>query len=179
MDAPVPGLCAVLAAHFLTVKAPKPRISTRSPRTSAAVISSSMAFTTISASPRLLRLRKAIRRTGSALFIDNNPATSTSNEHGKGAHTVKAGVQRRPNFSGPAFFGAVVRAMTVAGDRVPRSYRDDRDIAIGSAEYLKERNPTCEVAVRDLEGKGETRDQVAADYPAFATRSAFHFGCRL
>jgi hypothetical protein len=43
--------------------------------------------------------------------------------------------------------------MTVAGDRVPRSYRDDRDIAIGSAEYLKERNPTCEVAVRDLEGR--------------------------
>jgi hypothetical protein len=26
-------------------------------------------------------------------------------------------------------------------------------VPIGSAEYLKERNPTCEVAVRDLEGK--------------------------
>jgi len=41
-------------------------------------------------------------------------------------------------------------------DGTPRSYRDDRDIAIGSTEYLKEKNPRCEVAVWDLKGKEDT-----------------------
>jgi hypothetical protein len=39
---------------------------------------------------------------------------------------------------------------------VPSSYRNDKAIAIGSAEYLKEKNPMCVITVRDLEGKDET-----------------------
>jgi hypothetical protein len=37
-------------------------------------------------------------------------------------------------------------------DGKPRSYRDDRQIAIESAQYLKRKNPNVEVTVRDLEG---------------------------
>jgi hypothetical protein len=39
---------------------------------------------------------------------------------------------------------------------VPRSYRDDRTIAIESAEYLKERNPLSTIKVRDLLGEFDT-----------------------
>jgi hypothetical protein len=43
------------------------------------------------------------------------------------------------------------------------SYRDDKAIAIGSAEYAKEKNPTVEVTVRDLAGRGrDDRHPVAA-----------------
>jgi hypothetical protein len=35
-------------------------------------------------------------------------------------------------------------------DGVPRSYRHDRETAIGSARYLKSKHPTVDVAVRDL-----------------------------
>jgi len=31
-------------------------------------------------------------------------------------------------------------------DGTPRSYRDRKDIAIGSAEFLKHKNPHCEVS---------------------------------
>jgi hypothetical protein len=41
-------------------------------------------------------------------------------------------------------------------DGKPRSWRDDKAIAIGSAEYAKEKNPTAEVTVRDLLGEEET-----------------------
>src|SRR5712675_684864 len=34
-------------------------------------------------------------------------------------------------------------------DGKPRSYRDDRQIAIESAQYLKRKNPNVEVTVRD------------------------------
>jgi hypothetical protein len=40
-------------------------------------------------------------------------------------------------------------------DGVPRSYRHDRETAIGSAQYLKSKHPTVDVAVRDLT-TGET-----------------------
>jgi TusA-related sulfurtransferase len=36
-------------------------------------------------------------------------------------------------------------------DGKPRSYRDIKQIAIESAEYLKIRNPNCEVAMKDLQ----------------------------
>jgi hypothetical protein len=39
-------------------------------------------------------------------------------------------------------------------DCVPRGYRDRKEMAIEGAEYLKSRNPTSEVTVRDYEGKG-------------------------
>jgi hypothetical protein len=35
-------------------------------------------------------------------------------------------------------------------DGTPRSYRDRKDIAIASAEFLKHRNPHNEVKVRDM-----------------------------
>lgn len=35
-------------------------------------------------------------------------------------------------------------------DGTPRSYRDRKDIAIASAEFLKHRNPQSEVKVRDI-----------------------------
>jgi hypothetical protein len=38
-------------------------------------------------------------------------------------------------------------------DGVPRSYRDRKEMAIEGAEYLKSRNPTAEVTVRDYTGK--------------------------
>jgi hypothetical protein len=38
-----------------------------------------------------------------------------------------------------------------SGDGKPRSYRDIKQIAIESAEYLKSRNPHSEVVVKDLE----------------------------
>jgi hypothetical protein len=38
-------------------------------------------------------------------------------------------------------------------DGVPRSYRDRKEMAIEGAEYLKSRNPTSEVTVRDYTGK--------------------------
>jgi hypothetical protein len=41
--------------------------------------------------------------------------------------------------------------ITIEG--VPRSYRDRKEMAIEGAEYLKSRNPTSEVTVRDYEGK--------------------------
>ena len=41
-------------------------------------------------------------------------------------------------------------------DGVPRSYRDRKEMAIEGAEYLKSRNPTSEVTVRDYEGKEPT-----------------------
>jgi hypothetical protein len=41
----------------------------------------------------------------------------------------------------------------IAVDGVPRSYRDDRRLAIEGAEFLKRRNPNSEVAVRAYEGK--------------------------
>jgi hypothetical protein len=41
-------------------------------------------------------------------------------------------------------------------DGKPRSYRDDKAIAIGSAEYAKQKNPMVEVTVRDLLGEEET-----------------------
>jgi hypothetical protein len=41
-------------------------------------------------------------------------------------------------------------------DGKTNSYRDDKAIAIGSAEYAKERNPMAEVTVRDLQGEEET-----------------------
>ena len=40
-------------------------------------------------------------------------------------------------------------------DGVSRSYRHDRETAIGSAQYLKSKHPTVDVAVRDLT-TGET-----------------------
>jgi hypothetical protein len=40
-------------------------------------------------------------------------------------------------------------------DGRPRSYRDRRQIAIESAEYLKSKNPNVEVTVRDMT-TGET-----------------------
>ena len=36
-------------------------------------------------------------------------------------------------------------------DGKPRSYRDRKDIAIESAEFIKSRNPLNEVAVKDLD----------------------------
>jgi hypothetical protein len=36
-------------------------------------------------------------------------------------------------------------------DGTPRSYRDRKDIAIASAEFLKHRNPQSELKVRDLQ----------------------------
>ena len=36
-------------------------------------------------------------------------------------------------------------------DGTPRSYRDRKDIAIASAEFLKRRNPQSEVKVKDLQ----------------------------
>jgi hypothetical protein len=36
-------------------------------------------------------------------------------------------------------------------DGTPRSYRDRKDIAIASAEFLKHRNPHSEVKVRDMQ----------------------------
>jgi hypothetical protein len=36
-------------------------------------------------------------------------------------------------------------------DGKPRSYRDIKQVAIESAEYLKSRNPNSEVAVKDLQ----------------------------
>jgi hypothetical protein len=39
-------------------------------------------------------------------------------------------------------------------DGKPRSYRDIKQIAIESAEYLKSRNPNFEVAVKDLQSGG-------------------------
>ena len=36
-------------------------------------------------------------------------------------------------------------------DGTPRSYRDRKDIAIASAEFLKHRNPQSEVKVKDLQ----------------------------
>jgi len=38
-------------------------------------------------------------------------------------------------------------------DGVPRSYRDRKEMAIEGAEYLKSRNPTAEMTVRDYTGK--------------------------
>jgi hypothetical protein len=38
----------------------------------------------------------------------------------------------------------------IVGDK-PRSYRDDVAIAIEAAKYLKERHPTQEVSVRNLQ----------------------------
>ena len=35
-------------------------------------------------------------------------------------------------------------------DGTPRSYRDDPLIAVEAAEYLKTKNPTVEVAIRDI-----------------------------
>jgi hypothetical protein len=40
----------------------------------------------------------------------------------------------------------------IAVDGTPRSYRDRKEIAIASAEFLKSMNPGAEVAVRDYEG---------------------------
>ena len=36
-------------------------------------------------------------------------------------------------------------------DGTPRSYRDRKEIAIASAEFLKHRNPQSEVKLRDLQ----------------------------
>jgi FlaG/FlaF family flagellin (archaellin) len=36
-------------------------------------------------------------------------------------------------------------------DGKPRGYRDVKQVAIASAEFLKSRNPNVEVTVRDLE----------------------------
>lgn len=36
-------------------------------------------------------------------------------------------------------------------DGTPRSYRDRKDIAIASAEFLKHRNPHSEVKMKDLQ----------------------------
>jgi hypothetical protein len=41
-------------------------------------------------------------------------------------------------------------------DGVSRSYRHDRETAIGSAQYLKSKHPTVDVAVRDLTTGGTT-----------------------
>jgi hypothetical protein len=41
-------------------------------------------------------------------------------------------------------------------DGTPRGYRDDKAIAIGSAESLKERSPMCVITVRDLGGREGT-----------------------
>jgi hypothetical protein len=38
-------------------------------------------------------------------------------------------------------------------DGVPRGYRDRKEMAIEGGEYLKSRNPTSEVTVRDYAGK--------------------------
>jgi len=43
----------------------------------------------------------------------------------------------------------------IAVDGKPRSYRDVKQVAIESAEYLKSKNPNSGVTVRDLE-TGET-----------------------
>ena len=40
-------------------------------------------------------------------------------------------------------------------DGVPRSYRHDRETVFGSAQHLKSKHPTIDVAVRDLT-TGET-----------------------
>ena len=40
-------------------------------------------------------------------------------------------------------------------DGEPRSYRDTKQVAIESAEYLKSRSPNSEVVVKDLQS-GET-----------------------
>jgi hypothetical protein len=36
-------------------------------------------------------------------------------------------------------------------DGTPRSYRDRKEIAIASAEFLKSRNPHSEIAVKNLQ----------------------------
>jgi hypothetical protein len=57
---------------------------------------------------------------------------------------------------------------------VPRSYRDRKEMAIEGAEYLKSRNPTSEVTVRDYEGQGAAdRYQATAAAGEAVTRIAF------
>ena len=41
-------------------------------------------------------------------------------------------------------------------DGVPRSYRDRKDIALQSAQFLKSRNPNSVVKLRDLQSGEET-----------------------
>lgn len=41
-------------------------------------------------------------------------------------------------------------------DGKPRSYRDDRAIAIESGMYLKEQKPTSEIVVRDIRASWST-----------------------
>jgi len=45
----------------------------------------------------------------------------------------------------------------IAIDGTPRSYRDDKRLAIEGAEYLKSRNPQAEVAVARLRGQSSRR----------------------
>ena len=41
-------------------------------------------------------------------------------------------------------------------DGIPRTYRDQKDIALATAEFLKARNPTSVVKLKDLETGKET-----------------------
>jgi hypothetical protein len=50
----------------------------------------------------------------------------------------------------------------IAADGTPRTYRDDKTIAIDSARYLKFKNPMVEVTLRDLETGETTLIKVAA-----------------
>jgi hypothetical protein len=52
----------------------------------------------------------------------------------------------------------------IAADGTPRTYRDDKTIAIDSARYLKFKNPMVEVTMRDLETGETTMIQVPAGY---------------
>jgi hypothetical protein len=44
----------------------------------------------------------------------------------------------------------------ISVDGKPRSYRDQREIAIEAGKYLKERHPTNEIIVRDLRDNSQT-----------------------
>jgi hypothetical protein len=54
---------------------------------------------------------------------------------------------------GPFFEDQLMKARAgITIDGVPRTYRDEKRIAIEGAEHLKPLNPSAEVAVRDYEG---------------------------
>jgi hypothetical protein len=51
-------------------------------------------------------------------------------------------------------------------DGKPRSYRDDLDIAVEAAKYLKSKNPTVQVAVRDIRNNVVTPVQWMSELPS-------------
>jgi hypothetical protein len=48
----------------------------------------------------------------------------------------------------------------------PRSYRDDLDIAVEAAKYLKSKNPTVDVSVRDIRNNVVTPVQRMSELPS-------------